>query len=160
MNDVEIRRNIHKYKDFLATAGFGIIVLIVWGLIKTIVYVRWFLPQLNNSAEQVFSWTATGLNILEFALCLFTGFFAKRSGKSDKKEKPILLILTILLLFFGLVITASDIYFIIQYNEVDIISIISLLSDTLFLFFVGLILVSIFKLKKLYKAQKEVNNER
>lgn len=160
MNEVEIRRNTHKYKDFLATGGFGIIMLIVWGLIKGIIYIRWIVPQLTDVSEQAFSWTATGVNLIEFTLCLFTGFFAKKSGKGDKKEKISLLILTILIIILGLAITASDIYVVVQYNEFDLISIISIIGDVLFLFFSGLILFSILKLKQLYKMQKEVKDER
>lgn len=160
MNETEVRRNIRKHKDILLTCGYGIIVFIIWGFIKQLIYTRYFVPTNEELDEEIYSIASIIFSVVLLGICLATGFLARKYGKRDKKEKPAIFILSVLLSIFAVFTVFLDsllLAFIIE--EFDVLALISVITDTLFCIFVIRVASSVFKLKKLYKIEEANNNE-
>ena len=160
MNQNELNRNIWKHKDILATCGYGIIIFIVWGFIKQLIYSLHIVPTNEEIDKEIYSIVSIIANIVLLGICLTTGFLAGKYGKKDKKEKPAIFILSIILSIFSVLTVLIDsllMVFIIE--EFDILSLIAVIMDLLFCIFVIRIASSVFTLKKLYKIREANNNE-
>lgn len=159
METVKIQRDKRKFKDILATSGYGVVIFIIWGFIKELLYLRWVIPNTENIDYQIFNLGSLIFGVIILGICLTTGLLAKQSGKSDKKEKPILIVFAFILALLALVALAADAALFIVLDEFDLFAVFSFIADILFNCFVLQIVISFFVLRKLYKKE-EANNER
>lgn len=160
MNQTELKRKIWKNKDILSTCGYGVIIFIVWTFIKQLLYSMHIMPSNDELAEDIYSIISVIYNTVIFIACLATGFLARKYGRKDRKEKPTIFVLSIILSILSVLTVFVDSFLLIYIiEEFDILSLIAVIMDLLFCIFVIRIASSVFTLKKLYKIREANNNE-
>ena len=160
MKQDELKRKIWKNKDILITCGYGIIIFIVWGFIKQLLYSMYIVPSNEELEGDTYFVLNLVLNLVLLAVCLATGLLARKYGKKDKKEKPAIFILSILLsIFTSLIVFIDSLLIFVIIDQFDIIALVSVIMDILFYILVLRVTCSAFKLRKLYKIREANNNE-
>lgn len=158
----ENKRKFRKYKDKLATAGYGVVIFILWGIIKELFYLKWYFPNNEEIADKGYLIGFSIFSLVLLGICLATGILARKYGRSDYKEKTIFIVFSFILGFLVIASLFFDIALLFTVlDDFDVLAFITLIADVSFFVFVLQILISIFLLKNVYKTDnKEVTNER
>lgn len=151
----EITRKVNKHKAILTAAGYGIIVFILWNIIKGIIYLRYFLPENQEVSDLGYSIGYIVLVSVNTVICLVTAYYAGRIAKKDKKINAVFIVLTVLVLLVGCLTFGLDIATLCLLDKFSIISVFLFVADIIFFVFTIQIFVSAIVLKKIEKGQKD-----
>ena len=163
-NEIEnTSKIIRKNRDILLTNGYGVIVFVLWNLIKGVIYIETFIP---GVAEEVVVGEKI-LYVILIAIVTFletmTGFtvgaLAIKAGKKGSRIPIPLIVSCIILGLFAIFFVVSDIIACFLYGTFDLMLFLSTLVDTGYLMFVFALIISCFKLNKLLGNESEVKNE-
>ena len=152
---------IRKLENNLVTIGTGVVILSLWTLFKTILYVIVYwgkIKDLTSTLQPMETALVFGMVfaavLIEFVLHSFIGLSARKEGEG-KKIRPIYLIITeiILLLYAALILIELLPLFRAEYFS--LISVVSIVIDvTSFAFLIDMISSSV-RLRKLKKQKAE-----
>ena len=164
MEKLQIQRLIRKNKDILYTAGYGLLIFVLWGLLKTILYVFGILPSMS---EDQFSVESTSYLIYILTATIFSDilsfivfYLCRREGRNDIKVGKILRILGGLLLIFSIGFVIGDIIMQIRIGQFDLIAILIIFGEAIYAFFTILVFASSIRLSYLYMLEERPINER
>ena len=154
---------IRRLENTLVTIGTGVVILSLWTLFKTILYVIVYwgkIKDLTSTLQPMETALVFGMVfaavLIEFVLHSFIGLSARKEGEG-KKIRPIYLIITeiILLLYAALILIELLPLFRAEYFS--LISVVSIVIDvTSFAFLIDMISSSVrLRKKKKKKAEKE-----
>ena len=133
MDQEEVSRKIWKNKDILSTCGYGIIILIVWDFIKQILYSFYITPDTEAISTETYTLSTLIFEAALLIICIVTGILAGKYGKSSKKEKPLIVVFSIILAVFSIAAVVADALALgYLFKEVKVISILSVITDFLF----------------------------
>ena len=152
---------IRRLENNLVTIGTGVVILSLWTLFKTILYVIVYwgkIKDLTSTLQPMETALVFGMVfaavLIEFVLHSFIGLSARKEGEG-KKIRPIYLIITeiILLLYAALILIELLPLFRAEYFS--LISVVSIVIDvTCFAFLIDMISSSV-RLRKLKKQKAE-----
>lgn len=152
---------IRRLENNLVTIGTGVVILSLWTLFKTILYVIVYwgkIKDLTSTLQPMETALVFGMVfaavLIEFVLQSFIGLSARKEGEG-KKIRPIYLIITeiILLLYAALILIELLPLFRAEYFS--LISVVSIVIDvTSFAFLIDMISSSV-RLRKLKKQKAE-----
>ena len=152
---------IRRLENTLVTIGTGVVILSLWTLFKTILYVIVYwgkIKDLTSTLQPMETALVFGMVfaavLIEFVLHSFIGLSARKEGEG-KKIRPIYLIITeiILLLYAALILIELLPLFRAEYFS--LISVVSIVIDvTSFAFLIDMISSSV-RLRKLKKQKAE-----
>ena len=152
---------IRRLENNLVTLGTGVVILSLWTLFKTILYVIVYwgkIKDLTSTLQPMETALVFGMVfaavLIEFVLHSFIGLSARKEGEG-KKIRPIYLIITeiILLLYAALILLELLLLFRAEYFS--LISVVSIVIDvTSFAFLIDMISSSV-RLRKLKKQKAE-----
>ncbi len=152
---------IRRLENNLVTIGTGVVILSLWTLFKTILYVIVYwgkIKDLTSTLQPMETALVFGMVfaavLIEFVLHSFIGLSARKEGEG-KKIRPIYLIITeiILLLYAALILIELLPLFRAEYFS--LISVVSIVIDvTSFAFLIDMISSSV-RLRKLKKQKAE-----
>lgn len=152
-----VEAKIRKLENNLVTIGTGIVILSLWTLFKTILYVIVYWSKVNSILSTLTPLTAAfvlGLVfaaiLIEFVLHSFIGLSARSEGEG-KKIHPIYLIITgiILVLYSALILIEFLLLFKVEYFSLT--SVVSIVIDATSLAFLIDMIFSSVRLRKLRK---------
>lgn len=161
-----IKLKIRKNKDIIYTNGYGVLVFILWDLIKIVLYSIDASPdtspiKANDSSLLYLSLFVSVLAAITIFAAI-TGYMAIRVGKKNSKRYVALIVLSVITCLFSVQLMIDDIYLctiIVSYGLS--ISVISVLTDIFFFVMTLILTIASFKLNRLRKLEKEANtNER
>lgn len=160
----EIRRNIRKNKDILHTAGYGILVFIIWGFIKLFIYIFAVAPLITPEKEdifdQIFLYSTIGFGIIDLIISIFIVLTCIREYKFKKRFNLFKKILFIVLAILAFIYFVEDVFIQIATKTFDVTLIFLTLSDLIYFYICLRLTISYFLLSNLSKKEKEVTNER
>lgn len=159
-----IKLKIRKNKDIIYTNGYGVLVFILWDLIKIVLYSVDAAPDsaMSNDLDTLYLSLFSSVLAAITILTAITGFMAIRVGKKNSRHHVALIVLSIVTCLFSIQLMVDDIYLCVIVVSYGIpISIISVLTDFFFFTMVLLLTISSFKLNRLCRLEKEASiNER
>lgn len=161
-----IKLKIRKNKDIIYTNGYGVLVFILWDLIKIVIFSIDASP--DTSSVSAIDLDVIYLSLISSVLAAITilaaitGFMAIRVGKKNSKRYVALIVLSVITCLFSVQLMVDDIYLCTIIASYSIsIYIISILTDVFFFMMTLFLTISSFKLNRLRKLEKEANtNER
>lgn len=153
------KKKIRKYKNTLTTAGYGIIVLVIWIFIKSLIYINWNYPTTKEEFDKNILFAYVLFSAVELVYCLISSFIITKCGKTSKKANVPILVVSIFLLLFSITCFGFSILAIVRPNGVSALNVVDIIEDIIFLFFTTKILFSIIKLIKLEKIIRKYNDE-
>lgn len=152
-----VKRKERKCRDILTTAGYGIIILVLWDFVKSVIYLNWSVPSIIASVNDPYAITFIVLISIELIFCTAFGLVLSKVGRSNKMVGTKTLVVAIILLVAALACFAFNIATVTIEDGFEIMTTVIFIEDILFLFFSIRILYSTITLIKLSKEQ---NNER
>lgn len=159
-----IERLVRKNKDVLATCGYGVIVFLLWGLVKTVIWAYDILPTYYPNLESSSAIRYVAIYVISYSLfyilCVLTGIFSIQEGKKDKKRGLAICLLSIPLVLTNIISTGYDLYVQIDSRELDLLYVAFSVFEVIFLYFTIRLLISAFLLRKYEKMIKEGKYER
>lgn len=159
-----IKLKIRKNKDIIYTNGYGVLVFILWDLIKIVLYSVDAAPDsaMSNDLDTLYLSLFSSVLAAITILTAITGFMAIRVGKKNSRHRIALIVLSIITCLFSVQLMVDDIYLCMIIASYSIsIYIVSILTDIFFFMMTLFLTISSFKLNRLRKLEKEANtNER
>lgn len=164
MEKLQVQRLIRKNKDILYTAGYGLLIFVLWTLLKTILYVFGILPSADESQASVESTNyliyILAVTIFSDILTIIVFYLSRKEGRNDFKVGKILRILAGLLVIATIGFVIGDIIVQIKIGQFDMIGILIIVGEVIYTIFTILVFVSSLRLSNLYKLEEEPINER
>lgn len=160
-----IKLKIRKNKGIIYTNGYGVLIFMLWSLIKITLYLvdvaPDVTPDVNDDLYIIYMSLVSSSSIIADVLAAITGFLAIRVGKNNKKRYISLIVLSTITCFLNLQFVAGDIYLCVIIADDIATLIISVLTDVFFFTMTLFLMISAFRLKRLTKLEKEATtNER
>lgn len=161
MEKEEISLKIRKYHDILATAGYGVIVFVLWNLLKTIIYIRDIIPLLNDEtrslSDEFAGYLFSGIAIIFYIFVVIAGIFAIKEGKGGRRFNVLGRVLPLILSVISISFIIVDIMAFVRLKQFDTIYLINIVSDFICNGILFALTISAFILKKLYKLEGAQN---
>ncbi|MCQ2802442.1 MAG: hypothetical protein MJ225_02020 [Bacilli bacterium] len=159
-----IEKLIRKNKDVLATCGYGIIVFLLWGIVKTVIWAYDILPTYYPTMDGQSAITYVSIYTTTYSLfyifSVLTGIFSIQEGKKDKKRGLAICILSIPLAITSILSTGYDLYAQITSRELDLLYVAFSVFEVIFLYFIIRLIISAFLLRRYENLIKEGKYER
>ena len=152
---------IRRLENNLVTIGTGVVILSLWTLFKTILYVIVYwgkIKDLTSTLQPMETALVFGMVfaavLIEFVLHSFIGLSARKEGEG-KKIRPIYLIITEIILLLYAAVILIELLPLFRAEYFSLISVVSIVIDvTSFAFLIDMISSSV-RLRKLKKQKAE-----
>ncbi|MCQ2795412.1 MAG: hypothetical protein MJ214_04340 [Bacilli bacterium] len=161
-----IKLKIRKNKDIIYMNGYGVLVFMLWSLIKIILYLVDIAPEVSPGVDDnldiIYLSLVIASSVIDDAFTIITGLLAIRVGKNNKPHYTALIVLSIITCSLGLEFLVGDILLcVILASDTSATIIANILTDTFFLTMTVFLTISAFKLNNLRRLEKEATtNER
>ena len=158
MKQLDIKKQIRKNQDLLSSCGYGVIIFLLWSFVKLTIYIINLWPDAGQPFDperKIYIISLISSSSVQLIIGLIAGYLTYKEGKHDKKCGLILRIFSIILVIMGIGFVVGDSYLFVELGEFDVILLVTLIIDLLYLFFCIVVMVSALKLSKLYKLDKE-----
>lgn len=157
-----IKLKIRKNKDIIYTNGYGILVFVLWSLVKLILYLVDIAPYVSPGVEDeldvVYSSLTLASSLIECAIAIATGVVAINAGKKDKPYRSSLIALAVITCFLSIDFIIFDFWVAMFLVETfSSTALIGVITDVFFFSVVLVLLVAAIKLYKLEKKAKGLN---
>lgn len=154
-----IKLKIRKNKDTIHVDGYGVLIFMLWSLIKIILYSIDATPENHQSVDSNFNLiylsSIISISLIEDILTVITGYIAIQVGKKNKPRYVALVVLSVITCILSLEFVAGDIWLcIVIANEAIGTAIVGIITDALFLALTLSLTISAIKLNKLRKLEK------
>lgn len=160
MNLEKVKKNIRKHKDVLATCGYGVLVFLVWTLVKVIIFVGSIIPEITTNSQVLYSVSYLSIFLVNTTIGAICGFLALKEGKNNKTGNIVLRVLSVLLSLIAAFNLVVDVFTDVSDGTFSFVIIVTYIADVAFLIICLQIMISSFKLLKFYKLEEENSNER